>query len=557
MAEPPLWTDVHVYGTSELYFSTFLERSGSCLVDLTIVTVGDRSCTAIAQLVEQRVQSSSCSSASDDFARIRNLNLFVDNQMHSRQLLRPLEEHPLPNLRSLQIHSSMINSSAGWYLTPPQILPKVQSLDSIHLTGLAVSHEIRAMQSNLTTLILHDILDFFEEYFLGILFERSPHLSTLVLGNLNLDPPDWLDHPHAGLTGTVENVVVAPALKHLAIASPVFSKWRKRARNGPCATGCRCALRNLSAERLEYLEVTGEDLDGLYHLIPVLRRRIEGSTTNGQTDHSLGVARGPLPLTTPPLTLVLNGLHVQPSHFQEKVTEYIPQTFNTRLHFYPTTTHVSDESASVSESLMNHWSSTSEQMFLKLFESYKSAVVHFSSNVVENVPTCFRRIPLDPSRGAMKLQPVLLYPRAIPSSRSGKGHTQEENPEVLWTGTFPTDAPYLEQQAVAAIQARQHAVSIAEEMQRASNLPRHPEDPNADDEESYDCPYTIDMSRHSETPELDDSLELASLNLDDVDEYREACEHQGDFEEDVELDEFTIEDEMFSDEEAEFGQSFV
>ncbi|KAF5341627.1 hypothetical protein D9611_001461 [Ephemerocybe angulata] len=455
LSQPWIWGDVHVYGRSQLYFDVFLERSSPLLVDLTVVSIGAKSAPAVVSFLSQKVQERAYY-----FDRVKAMNVFIYDSPGATALLEPLRHHSFPSLRSFSIETPWKPRGRMW---PSQIYPRytlegAKGLESLTMSGVDFrAAEYGPHPDAVTTLQIHRAL-YFNQFFLAqeIFNTAFTNLSTLILGNLDLyywEEPEPIDF-----------LISAPNLKNLAVATPFLSRRVERAPRVACSSICPCALRDLEANSLQYLEITGEDLDGLYHLIPMIERRFRDGLNN--------------PSTFQPLKLFLNGLDVpSPSDFRTKITDFLPNPNCIHLHFLP----------------KHPWSPADITAASRSMFHFNSVVLYLSPDDLieatrqEDSVKYFPRLALSPKLG---LYPLLIHPIV--------------HPEFLVA--LDPKAPYLDSETVDSFQA-----TIPD--------PEWPPVPSTFDYESDEDTYPAAFREcRTPAPEFDHSLDEAMDHGEYLDE---------------------------------------
>ncbi|KAJ3530108.1 hypothetical protein NMY22_g8712 [Coprinellus aureogranulatus] len=257
LSEPSLWKDVQIHGVSELFLS-FLERSHPLPVDVTVRATAHRLASRTAEALRNKFNSL----AESHIKRIQSIWMLNLARREIALALVPLDRPDLPSLKSLHIRGGMWDGTQAMHAHHTAFLTRPTSIDSVTLGNLCTSC-IPCPQA-LTKLEILNFPAFLDASTLQSILNASPVLEILVLGySQNTVEVDD--------TVPVEPAIInAPRLKRLAVTSQaVFSctPWKAEV-DLPCSPVCYCTFRNLIAENLECLEITGKGCDlALVHLV--------------------------------------------------------------------------------------------------------------------------------------------------------------------------------------------------------------------------------------------------------------------------------------------------
>ncbi|KAJ3530109.1 hypothetical protein NMY22_g8710 [Coprinellus aureogranulatus] len=266
LGEPGLWTDVQIHGVSEIFLS-FLERSHPLLIDVTVRAGTHRSGSITAEALKNKLSTL----AEAHIERIQSIWICGLSRRDTALVLSPLDRPGLHNLKSLHIwayvlaygyHSHVLGHDTTFLAHPT-------SVTSVALANTCPS--CIPCQKSLTKLEILNFPQFFDAKDLQSIVDSSPALEILILGYAQ---------NRMGFVSVFREeppIISAPRLKSLAITSEaIFSRapWISINKDLPCSPVCFCTFRNLIADNLEHLEVTGAGCGlALEHLIPFVDRR--------------------------------------------------------------------------------------------------------------------------------------------------------------------------------------------------------------------------------------------------------------------------------------------
>ncbi|KAJ3533102.1 hypothetical protein NMY22_g7470 [Coprinellus aureogranulatus] len=263
LADPSLWTNITIDGTSPIY-RLYLQRSRPKLVDLTIMCTsrsrGRVVAFAQAELPHPDVQA--------DLQRVQSSHIVAWSDAELDQLAQIMDMHNFPHLVSLHAE---VNASQNvrpltlqWWShqhshSPilPTHTPKLATITLVNRCTNCLGET-----TSLTRLELRELPGPFDCTVLEKITQSSPRLDTLVLSEM-----DFLWHRQQEPKS--QKTAGQSQIKSLSIASSTFSKKR--------ATGierrCYCLLRNLVEGGLERLEIVGGHQEAFCHLIPSIKNR--------------------------------------------------------------------------------------------------------------------------------------------------------------------------------------------------------------------------------------------------------------------------------------------
>lgn len=311
LSDPFLWTDIQIHGESELFLS-FFERSHPLPVDVTIRASGRRTFAPTADVVHNKF----ISLGEEVCDRIQSLWILNVADVYIARILSPLDGMGLSQLTSLNLRRQVLSDND--HASHTAFLTHAKSISSIALANFCFS--CAPNQKALTKLELLILPPGFDAVVFGRIVESSPALETLVLGDTSIVVEN--NNPAQGISPTIN----APSLKNLVVTPQAVCSgvpWDVDVAQ-PCSAQCQCTLRNLVADNLEYLEISGRSSGSeIAHLLPYINRRTKTKDL-------------------PPLRLMLNGiekleyawqlprnlyLHIAPSSFEAPYAYRFTQEF--------------------------------------------------------------------------------------------------------------------------------------------------------------------------------------------------------------------------------------